>query len=247
MTERGKAVYERLIQECEEREKNGVAPSAQYDVITRIKMKMPLPLAVDEHWAEKSKSNKQLADWKIIYDKLDGSNNNTAKEEYLFLRPQYSSRQQKAQPETKDKIEYLKIIQSEIFGDDKVYAVMGIVDVSPLRKNSEITLAERELREDGIMGMKDHFTAVDIAADVYGYKTNDIEQNSEVTYSYSMLNPKQMDCVIERQNLSKLLKSLGYSQELKPPKGTAYEYKTPRQAYNEKHYQSSRPKTVERD
>lgn len=247
MTERGKEVYDRLMQEYEERAKDGIIPSAQYDVLTRIKMKMPLPLAVDEHWTEKAKHNKQLNEWKVVYDKVDSQTEMPDKEEYLFLRPQYSSRQQKAQPELKDKVEYLKIIQSGIFGDNKVYAVMGIVDVAPLRQNPQVQLAEHELRDDGIIGIKDHFTAVDLAADTYGYKINDIEQNSEVTYSYSMLNPKQMDCVIEKQNLTKLLNALGYSQELTPPKGTAYEYKSPRQTYNEKHYQSSRPKTIERD
>ena len=243
MTERGKAVYERLVEQCEEKGRE-TSVSAQYDVVTRIKMKLPLPLAVDEHWTEKQKLNKQLNDWQIVYD--NNFKEGISKEEYLFLRPQYSARQQKAQPDLRDKVEYLKVIQSDVLGD-KVYAVMGIVDVTPIRQNAETQMAEHELREDGIMGVKDHFSAVDLAADTYGFKTNSIEQSSEVMYSYSMLNPKEMDCIIERHDLTKLLHSLGYNQELTPPKGTAYEYKSPRQAYNDKHYQPSKPKSVERD
>jgi hypothetical protein len=243
MTERGKEVFERLVQQCQEK---GIEAnvSAQYDVLTRIKMKMPLPLAIDKHWAEKQKQNKQLNSWQILYDiHREGV---SEEEEYLFLRPQYSEKQQKAQPDIKDKVEYLRVIQSEGFGD-KVYAVMGIVDMSSFRKKADVQLAENELRKNGIMGLKEHFSAVDLAADYYGFNTHDIVQGSEVTYSYSMLNPKQMDCMIERQDLSKLLHSLGYNQELTPPKGTAYEYKSPRQAYNEKHYQPTKPKSVERD
>lgn len=245
MTDRGKAVFDRLVQKCEEKSRGVADLSAQYDVMTRIKMKMPLPLAVDEHWIEKQKQNKYLSGWQIVYDATTSAEGET-KEEYLFLRPQFSAKQQKAQPDVKDKVEYLKVIQTDVLGD-KVYAVMGIVDVSPIRQTVDVQIAENKLREDGIIGLKDHFTAVDLAADYYGCKTHNIEQGSEVTYSYSMLNPKQMDCLIERQDLSKLLHSLGYTQELTPPKGTAYEYKSPRQAYNEKHYQPSKPKSVERD
>lgn len=245
MTDRGKAVFDRLVQMCEEKNRGEADFSAQYDVMTRIKMKMPLPLAVNEHWTEKQKQNKYLSGWQIVYDATTTAEGKT-REEYLFLRPQFSAKQQKAQPDIKDKVEYLKVIQTDV-RDDKVYAVTGIVDVSLIRQTADIQIAENKLREDGIIGLKDHFTAVDLAADYYGYNTHDIEQGSEVTYSYSMLNPKQMDCLIERQELSKLLHSLGYTQELTPPKGTAYEYKSPRQAYNEKHYQPSKPKLVERD
>lgn len=218
MTEKGKAVYERLIEEYD----NTIGipePTERLDRPTRLMLNMPIPLP-DDYWTKKASSVIDRS-WKVMT-----SNKDTMYEQYALVRPM--DNQEQNYGNRADGVEFF-IVGRMTEKSDKFYAVTGTIDAFQFRSTDEIKETTAVLRENGLLNAGE-MSAVDIIQHLYRAKPDEIIESSNYYTSYTTLYPRDIDCMVTENQLSEMFQSMGIDKELLKPQAKAQEEITKKDA-----------------
>lgn len=242
MTERGKAVFDRIIRECAENgEGQGIAELS--DISTRIKMNMPIPLDVRSYWSYRRNINDGSAQWKAVSNNYTTCGYNV--KELLMIRPYHKPELIEKNPALGNIVEFAEIVKNDFYGK-KIYAISGVLDVTQFLKEDMIFGYEQFLRDEGFFQKDECLSAVDVAMRKFYNSTKQIADFGYDLVSYTMKNPTLEDCFVDERQIADMLDSLGYHAGLDSPVGTIYEYRTPQERYYAESAHLQDEKTVEK-
>lgn len=191
MTERGKAVFDRLVRECNEQKS---VYKQSHDARIRLRLTIPLD---ESFWESKPYNQCDAEPWTV----------SAMNKEYHFLRDKVSRQGERE----RDMVEFFFVSMNDLYNGN-IIAVGGTIDASQFRHDERCQDVENYLKSENELS-DDLSLSAQTVVSLHFQSLGDYLSDSMVVYSFDSIYPQLDDCFVTEKQLSKMMKALNCDEE----------------------------------